>query len=92
MRSLAWFSPVRQKLQVLFPGRVPPRSPDLTPLDYFLPMKKKVYAIPPPNLESLKRRIEFEIYILRQNRQMLVSVMHGMLTRANRCIEVEGVH
>jgi len=52
-------------------------SPDLTPLDYFHYflwgyVKSKVYAIPPPNLESLKGRIEVEIDILRQNRCWLM--------------------
>ncbi|GBO06445.1 hypothetical protein AVEN_261732-1 [Araneus ventricosus] len=37
----------------------PPRSPDLTPLDFFLleHIKWQVYATPPPTLQDLRRRI-----------------------------------
>ncbi|GBM41795.1 hypothetical protein AVEN_92013-1 [Araneus ventricosus] len=39
--------------------RVPPRSPDLTPLDFFLwrDIKEHVYATPPPILQDLRRSI-----------------------------------
>ena len=37
----------------------PPRSPDLTPLDFFMwgYLKQQVYAAPPQTLQDLKRRI-----------------------------------
>ncbi|GBN15366.1 hypothetical protein AVEN_244276-1 [Araneus ventricosus] len=37
----------------------PPRSPDLTPMDFFLwrYVKQHVYATPPPTLQDLQRRI-----------------------------------
>ncbi|GBM51825.1 hypothetical protein AVEN_226753-1 [Araneus ventricosus] len=37
----------------------PPRSPDPTPMDFFLwgYLKQKVYATPPPTLQELQRRI-----------------------------------
>ncbi|GBN79338.1 hypothetical protein AVEN_226514-1 [Araneus ventricosus] len=37
----------------------PPRSPDLTPMDFFLIgyLKQQVYATPPPTLQDLQRRI-----------------------------------
>ncbi|GBO39858.1 hypothetical protein AVEN_245212-1 [Araneus ventricosus] len=37
----------------------PPRSPDLTPMDFFLwgYLKQQVYATPPPTLQDLQRRI-----------------------------------
>ncbi|GBL78582.1 hypothetical protein AVEN_65178-1 [Araneus ventricosus] len=37
----------------------PPRSPDLTPMDFFLweYLKQQVYATPPPTLRDLQRRI-----------------------------------
>ncbi|XP_050307511.1 uncharacterized protein LOC126744196 [Anthonomus grandis grandis] len=59
---------VRNYLDETFPGRVigrrgtiewPPRSPDMSPLDYFLwgYFKNKVYATKPANLEDLRQRI-----------------------------------
>ena len=37
----------------------PPRSPDITPLDFFLwgYIKDKVYSTPVPNVETLKARV-----------------------------------
>ncbi|GBO01718.1 hypothetical protein AVEN_3636-1 [Araneus ventricosus] len=37
----------------------PSRSPDLTPMDFFLwgYLRKQVYATPPPTLQDLQRRI-----------------------------------
>ena len=37
----------------------PPRSPDLTPCDYFLwgHLKSKVYLTPPQDVEELRERI-----------------------------------
>ena len=60
---------VCDRLQELFPRRViglghdrewPPRSPDLTPLDFFLcgNLKGRVYATVPANLRELRQRIE----------------------------------
>ncbi|KAF2367907.1 hypothetical protein FHG87_001352, partial [Trinorchestia longiramus] len=43
----------------------PPRSPDLTPCDFFLwgYLKNKVYFSPPQDLEELQNRIRSEIDI-----------------------------
>jgi hypothetical protein len=62
---------VTERLQQLFGERVvalnhqiewPPRSPDLTPLDFFLwgYLKSKVYLTPPANLDDLEMRIRRE--------------------------------
>nr|XP_018913457.1 PREDICTED: uncharacterized protein LOC109041542 [Bemisia tabaci] len=59
---------VRNYLNAEFPGRWigrrgaiewPPRSPDLTPLDYFLwgHLKSKVYETAPQSIQELKQRI-----------------------------------
>lgn len=67
-----WGSNVREALDDKFPdswiGRGgpiswPPRSPDITPLDYFLwgYVKNKVYSSPVKNIEELKERIETAI-------------------------------
>ena len=96
---------VNRRLQELFPGRVvglghpvewPPRSPDLTPLDFFLwgYLKARVlYRTPPANLQDLQRRItdEFNNLRLRRNR-MCRRAMDSMLSRAERCIHLGGRH
>ena len=92
---------VTERLHILFRERVvslneaiewPPRSPDLTPLDFFLwrYLKSKVFSIPPPNLDAMKRRIRVEIDVLKQNRAMIRNIMQGMERRAIKCIEREG--
>ena len=68
---------VTDRLAELFGDRVialnhvvewPPRSPNLTPLDFFLwgYLKSKVYQTSPANLEELEQRIRHEIDTLRQ--------------------------
>ncbi|KAJ4446658.1 hypothetical protein ANN_13355 [Periplaneta americana] len=63
-----WFSDVRTNLDNMFPCRRngrggpiawPPRSPDLTPLEFFLwsYVKDKVYATPVRDLRDLRERI-----------------------------------
>ena len=63
-----WSNEVRTTLDNIFPGRWigrggpiawPPRSPDLTPLDFFLwgYVKDKVYATPVRDLRDLRERI-----------------------------------
>ena len=63
-----WGLDVRAVLNAEFPGRWigrggptpwPPRSPDLTPLDFFLGfIKSQVFETPVDNLPQLRRRIE----------------------------------
>ena len=48
--------------------------------------------MPPPDIDSLRRRIIFEIDSLRENQEMLVNVMQGMLRRANLCLQRNGHH
>ena len=76
----------------------PARSPDLTPLDFFLwgYLKGKVYMTPPNNLEELRIRIERACASLRQT-NFLQNSIREMRRRANLCIQrnghhVEGVH
>ncbi|CAI6375452.1 unnamed protein product [Macrosiphum euphorbiae] len=68
---------VRQKLNEMFPNRWigtygvvpwPARSPDLTPLDFFLwgHLKTVVYADLPVNLQDLKNKIQAACEILRE--------------------------
>jgi hypothetical protein len=63
-----WGSDIRRFLDATFPNRWtgrdgstpwPPRSPDITPLDFFLwgYVKDKVFSTPVPDITNLKARI-----------------------------------
>ena len=91
---------VSDRLQDLFPNRVvslnnavewPPRSPDLTPLDFFLwgYLKDKVYRTVPANILDLQNRITAEIVTLRRTR-MVRRAVNDMRRRAAQCIAVQG--
>ncbi|XP_022170059.1 uncharacterized protein LOC111033573 [Myzus persicae] len=51
------------------PVEWPPRSPDLTPLDFFLwgHLKNVVYTDPPINIQDLKNKITHACYLLNEN-------------------------
>ena len=94
---------VTERLQQLFGERVvalnhqiewPPRSPDLTPLDFFLwgYLKSKVYLTPPANLDDLEMRIRREMDALKRNRGMVRRAVNAMLTRPELCVERNGGH
>lgn len=72
----------------------PPRSPDLTPCDFFLwgYLKQRVYVTPPPNIETLRQRIIDECNILRNDRQKILNSINAMRTRAQKCIDRNGGH
>jgi hypothetical protein len=93
---------VRARLQTLFGNRViafgharewPPRSPDLTPLDFFLwgYLKGKVYRTEPASLADLRRRITNEITAMGRTRMVRRS-FGDMQKRARRCINLHGAH
>lgn len=69
----------------------PPRSPDLTPLDYFLwgHLKNVVYKTKPLDLEDLKRRIENECRRIEE-----IGCLHNVLNAFPQylayCQEVNG--
>ena len=71
----------------------PARSPDLTPLDFFLwgYLKNKVFLTPPRNLEDLRGRIIHECDVLRQT-NFIRNSMRGMLRKANLCVARNGRH
>ncbi|XP_072166862.1 uncharacterized protein [Diadema setosum] len=74
------------------PVEWPPRSPDLTPLDFFLwgHLKSKVFVTPLANLEEMRRRITVEIEALRQDRGLIRRAVRDMLTRTRKCVKREG--
>ena len=69
----------------------PPRSPDLTPLDFFLwgYLKSKIYVTPPTDIQDLRGRIVQECDILRGNESIRKSI-RAMLIKANLCVERNG--
>ncbi|KAF2349346.1 hypothetical protein FHG87_019899 [Trinorchestia longiramus] len=94
---------VRERLNELFGNRIislnqriewPPRSPDLTPCDFFLwgQLKGKVYNSPPRDIYDLKQRIEQEVNLLRQDNALIRRVMNAMRKRMQLCTERNGWH
>ena len=91
---------VRAWLEENFPNRwigrnsrlvqFPPRSPDLTPLDFFLWgfVKEKVYKSRPTNAEELRERITAACAEITP--QQLCNVMINLKRRYNKCIELNG--
>lgn len=71
----------------------PARSPDLTPLDFFLwgYLKNEVYKLnPPQNIEDLKERIQNVINTI--NRHTLTKVMKNVQKRCEKCLTENGGH
>ena len=94
---------VTDRLHQLFGNRVislneevewPPRSPDLTPLDFFLwgHLKSRIFSSPPANIEELRRRIVDETDVVRQDGNLIRRACQGMLRRAQLCIRRNGGH
>lgn len=91
----------RQLLQEQFPGRVislrgdvswPPRSPDLSPCDYFLwgYLKSEVYKVRPRTVEALKEAIADVIAGITPD--MLRRVFENFIERLNMCVARQGRH
>lgn len=72
----------------------PPRSPDLTPMDYFLwsEIKRRVYVSEPNTVEVLKQRIIDAFEDVKLLDLVLTSVKNNLQKRARLCIENEGGH
>ena len=94
---------VRDRLNATFPNRViglqhdiewPPRSPDLTPCDFFLwgYLKNKVFTTPPANLATLRQRIIDEVDDLRRQPDIVRNAMREMHKRATLCVQINGGH
>lgn len=91
---------VRTYLNAVLPGRWigrrgviewPARSPDLTPLDFFLwgYLKSKVYVNRPDNLEELKHRIRQEVEQI--SPQIIENVLREFRDRLVHCQEANGL-
>lgn len=70
----------------------PARSPDLTPLDFYLwgYLKGKIYATRPRDIEELKQRIRIEIQLITPD--VLRSLQTEFYHRLGLCQEVNGFH
>ena len=72
----------------------PPRSPDLAIYDFFLwgYLKHSIWNVPmnnqPKNLRELRNAIQRECANL--NRDLIRRAFTGMISRAQRCMEVRG--
>ena len=72
----------------------PPRSPDLTPCDFFLwgYLKNKVFSSPPHDIGMLRQRIIAEFNALRHNPMFVAHAVRHMQKRTTLCIERNGGH
>jgi hypothetical protein len=70
----------------------PPRSPDLSPPDFFLwvAMKNSVYSNNPHTIADLKMAITE--YVLNVDRAILNTVFENPVQRVNKCLENGGGH
>jgi len=94
---------VRDYLDQTYPGRWigkggpvawPPRSPDLTSLDFFLwgHVKSLVYATPVETVEDLTARIFNACEVVQHTPGIFERVRQSMVRRCNACIELGGRH
>jgi hypothetical protein len=87
-----------EMLKQFFDNRVtsknlwPPRSPDLTPPDYFLwgYLKQVVYSNRPQTIKDLKQNTEVVISNISQ--ETLKKVVRNVVTRVNTCYAENGGH
>jgi len=72
----------------------PPRSPDLTHLDYYLwgHMKTLVYETKVDSREALRDRIFAAAEHIRNHSSNIASAAHSLLIRAENCIAAGGGH
>ncbi|CAG4939112.1 unnamed protein product [Colias eurytheme] len=72
----------------------PPRSPDLTPLDYFLwgTMKQKVYVNVPNTKKELIEKIQQVGDELRADKAMIKRATQHVSIRAPACLQHNGGH
>lgn len=93
---------VREFLDEFFPGWIgrrgqvewPPRSPDVTPLDFAVwgILKEKVFHLQLPDMETMKNVITEEVAKLNDDKQLLRRICNSVKKRCLRCIEEGGGH
>ena len=93
---------IHERLAHLFPNHVvglghqvewPPRSPDLSPCDFFLwgYLKNRIYRTRVANIPELKQKITNEVNALRRA-QIIRRVFRSMEDRIAKCIARGGGH
>jgi len=94
---------VREYLHASFPNRWlgrggpvawPPRSPDLTPLDYYIwgHMKTLVYETKVDSRAELRARIFAVAEQIRNHPDRIASAIQSLLIRAEKCVANGGGH
>jgi hypothetical protein len=72
----------------------PPRSPDLTPCDFFLwgYLKDKVFSTPPQNIQDLRQKIIEQFNALREQPAVIRKAVRYMHKHTVVCVERNGGH
>ena len=72
----------------------PPRSPDITPCDFFLwgYIKNKVFSTPPRDIDDLRQEIIREFNALRDQPAFVSRAVRDMHRRTMLCVAREGGH
>lgn len=70
----------------------PPRSPDLSPLDFFFwgVMKDRVYASKFTNIADLKKAIIKEAKVIAKDGELLKKVCRSVTARIQECVDADG--
>ena len=78
--------------RVISKGLWPPRSPDLTPPDYFLwrYLKGRIYQNEPRTIDALKANITKEIQAVTPD--LLARTFQNMARRVQFCLDANGGH
>jgi hypothetical protein len=71
----------------------PPRSPDLTPLDFFLwgHVKQLVYVTPPQDVNDLEQRI-LDAFAQIDGEAIIEAAIRNVIVRAEHCVVANGGH
>ena len=69
-----------------------PRSPDLTPRDFFLwgAMKDPVYNSKPRGMGDLKMAITTHFNAIKSNKELCTRVCKFVISHATKCVEQNG--
>ena len=75
------------------PVEWPARSPDLTPMDFFLwgVLKDMVYSEKPKSIDNLKQIIREKIQLVNSDKDLCKKVCHSVKDRLEKIIKHEGV-
>ena len=74
------------------PVQWPPRSPDLTPMDFFLwgEMKRLVYSTPVPTEADLVARVAAAALFITHTPGIFERTRQSLVRRCHLCVEVNG--